>query len=383
MEELKELIQDLPNSALIRRIIEQIQNLEKNVENNVEKAQNEIVEKMTTLSAAMDEAETLAKTTKTQARSSGKEILRKIGEIYMRLESYTALTTETRDVWEDKWRQFIDDFKNCLTPFATKQELQDARDNLSSALGGLPRFDVAQLSRIEMTTTQSHETGVQMLTDGTKILTELVKQVGSLEETVLRMGQTLERHTDELSEAKGTELANNRLFHETRLHDKEEEISRIRDEHKTNLEAIKEQYQGQLVKQNQIGRQRKDFNTQLESKERELSFLHEEYQGRLDAKDEELDRLQREVSSSLESNTRAIQQIQQEHDMTLDSKDREIELLRSSLGDLRQSVKVRDDLVSALKESKTSSDNQLQALRDLQARDGNTLRQMGELQVQA
>ena len=69
--------------------------------------------------------------------------------------------------------------------------------------------------------------------------------------------------------------------------------------------------------------------------------------------------------------------------MALDIKDREIELLRSSLDDLRQSVKVRDDLVSALKESKMSSDSQLQALRDLQARDGNTLRQMGELQIQA
>ena len=246
LEELKELIHDLPNSALMRRVVEQIQNLDKNTENNVEKVQNEIVEKMTTLSVALDEAETLAKATKTQTRSSGKEILRKIGEIHMRLESYTALTTKTRDVvleaaqqtgsiaesidrsqseWEDKWRQFIDDFKNCLTPFATKQELQDARDNLSSALDGLPRFDVAQLSRIEMTTTQSHETGVQMLADGTKILTELLKQVSGLEETVSQMEPTLERHRDELSEAKETEVANNRLFYETRLHDKEEEIS--------------------------------------------------------------------------------------------------------------------------------------------------------------
>jgi len=239
----------------------------------------------------------------------------------------------------DTWRQCLDDFKDCLAAFATKQELQDAREALSLALDGLPRIDVAQLSRIELTTTQSQETGVQTLADGTKILTELLKQVGGLEETGLKTEHVLERYTKELSKAKETEMANNRSFHENRLRDKEEEITRIRDEHKVNLDAIKEQYQGQL-KQNQLGRQRKDFNTQLESKEREISSLREVNQCRLDAKEQVLERLQRDISSNLESNTQAIQQIQQEHAMTLAIKDREIELLRDSLTDLRQSVKV-------------------------------------------
>ncbi|CAG7555727.1 unnamed protein product [Fusarium equiseti] len=383
VEELKELIYDLPNRALVKRIVEQIQHLERDMERDSEKARQ--------------------------------------------LKSHATLATETHDALL-KTAEHTTTIAEATNKSNSEWEVK-CKDTLSSAFDTLPRFDVAQLLKIESSTAACQETAEQTSSNVTNILTELPKQVVGSEKRVLQALGALERHANFLLQARQTEMTNDRSSYQAQLLEKEAEISRVRNEWENQLDAkdreisaIQENYQSQLdAKQTEVAveregltarlecqregqldrqvrsfnaqferqqkdfgaqleRQREDFNAQLESKDKELSALRESQRGQLDAKDEELERLQREIGSKLESNAREVPDLQREHAMSLASKDQETKILRESLADLRGSIKAKDDVISALNQGKTAQINGLVEVKErLEHSENDLLEQAKEL----